>query len=150
MPFKPGKSGNPAGRRKRALTEILEAGHKGVVEWEGQYLERSEFLAHLLWEFATHGRVTLADGRVLTALDASDWFAAAKWLFEHIDGPPKDEAFSGALTISIERGEDEQRVEGGAEVAALASGTEGDQRAQGALSDSGVRTAVGEDDAGAG
>lgn len=90
-PFPPGVSGNPAGRppKERALTTILEtAGNSTLTTSEGKHVARKRITAGLLWELASTGRATFPDGTVLEA-DPADWLAAVKWLYQHIDGPPK-------------------------------------------------------------
>ncbi len=55
----------------------------------------------MTWEVATRGCVTFADGKTLT-IAPEDWFDVVKWIYSHIDGPPKqDIEFSGAVPVTI-------------------------------------------------
>lgn len=86
----PGASGNKRGRppKGRALTEILEkAGNRTVVRGD-QKVARKRVLAEMLWEAAMTGRVTFPTERE-EALDLDEWFDIAKFVYSHIDGPPK-------------------------------------------------------------
>lgn len=74
-----GQSGNPKGRPKKKLTQILAA----VAEDSPQ--DHSQQLAASLWQFATTGQVTLGEN-TLTAENVREWFDAVKWIYEHIDG----------------------------------------------------------------
>jgi hypothetical protein len=65
-------------------------------------LARKQLLAELMSEFVTTGRATMPDGRVLDAAP-KDWIETVKWVYTHIDGPPKQEIEqSGGLTIRVE------------------------------------------------
>lgn len=56
-------------------------------------------VAALVAELATTGKATLPGGKVLDA-SPKDWIETVKWLYSHIDGPPKQELeLSGALGI---------------------------------------------------
>lgn len=87
MPFENGRSGNPNGRppKKRALTDILE---KAGSTKQGTLTAKKK-LATLLWEGATTGVVTFDDApRVLSA---DEWLSLSKFIYQHIDGAPKNE-----------------------------------------------------------
>ncbi len=93
--WKKGTSGNPAGRppKGRALTDILEkAGSKTVevTQSDGttKKVSGKRILASMVWELTTTGQVTLPDGKVKEVEDFNDWFAAVKFIYQHIDGPP--------------------------------------------------------------
>lgn len=105
--WQPGHSGNPAGRppKSRALTAILEAAGNVTVDADGKRTARKRVTATLLWELATTGRATFPDGTVLQA-DPADWLNAVKWLYQHIDGPPKAEldVTSNGETIKVYAG----------------------------------------------
>ena len=90
--FQPGVSGNPAGRppKARALTALLEAaGNTMHPTAEGKRVAGKRLLAAGLWEGIATGKITLP-GQTLT-LEPGDWLALVKWLYQHIDGPPKAE-----------------------------------------------------------
>jgi hypothetical protein len=107
--FQPGQSGHPAGRppNSRALTAILEeAGNKTVDTVDGR-TARKRLLARMMWEAATFGEVMLPNGEKLT-FDPGDWLATVKWIYSHIDGPPKQEhGIDGAVTLKVVYGTDD-------------------------------------------
>lgn len=90
--WKKGESGNTKGRppKKRTLTEILEKAGNAKQEVGGDSFAAKKLLADLLWQAATTGTVTFPDGTV-RALDVQDWMGAVKFIYQHIDGPPKAE-----------------------------------------------------------
>jgi hypothetical protein len=87
-----GVSGNPAGRppKARALTAILEAAGNKTVEAGGKKVTGKRLLGRMLWEIATTGQTVMPDGASLL-LDPGDWVGLVKWIYTHIDGPPKAE-----------------------------------------------------------
>ena len=92
--FKPGQSGNPAGRPRKKLSQVLAA---VAAKADDDYSER---LATALFEFATTGKVTLG-ATTLHAENVREWFDAVKWIYEHIDGkhPVKTDT---DITINVE------------------------------------------------
>lgn len=91
MAFKKGQSGNAKGRppKNRTLTAILEkAGNtKHVVG--GKPVAAKKLMADLLWEAAATGKVTEPDGTTVT-VEMGDRLGIIRFLYQHIDGPPKD------------------------------------------------------------
>ncbi len=87
MAWKKGESGNPNGRppKNRTLTAILEKA--GNSKRDGVAAKRK--LAELLWEGATTGKVTFDEAP--KPLDAQDWLSLSKFIYQHIDGAPKNE-----------------------------------------------------------
>jgi len=92
MTFKAGQSGNPKGRplKNRTLTGILEKAGNLKQDMGNAAVTRKQLLADLLWQAATTGTVTFPDGFVRT-LDIQDWSGVVKFIYQHIDGPPKAE-----------------------------------------------------------
>ena len=94
----PGASGNRRGRppKGRALTELMEkAGSKTVLRGDKK-VARKTILAEMLWEAAMSGKVTFEtnpDPCVTVsrteALAIDEWFDIAKFIYSHVDGPPK-------------------------------------------------------------
>lgn len=98
MAWKPGQSGNPKGRppKNRVLTTILEeAGSRtvGVKQPDGtvKRVSGKRLLAQMVWQVATTGRATLPNGTELIVDEFGDWAAVVKFIYQHIDGPPKAE-----------------------------------------------------------
>jgi hypothetical protein len=92
----PGASGNKRGRppKGRALTEILEKAGSRTVQRDDQKISRKKILAEMLWTAAIDFKVTLPPDPVTgklreIVLDGDDWFDVVKFLYAHIDGPPK-------------------------------------------------------------
>ena len=104
MPWKPGQSGNPVGRRpkERPLTKILETAGSKTVDDQDKRVSRKQVLARLVWEVATTGKALMPDGTTLQ-VDPKDWFDVTKFIYQHIDGPPKTnlDITSGGETINI-------------------------------------------------
>ncbi len=98
-----GVTNNPKGRppKSRALTELLlEAGDQEFTV-NGQTLKGKDALSHLMWQYAITGEVTLGN-RKLQVDSANDWFVAAKWIYEHVDGrAPMIGAEAGDVVISV-------------------------------------------------
>jgi len=90
--WKKGVSGNPAGRppKTRALTTILEAAGSKTLDVDGKRISGKRLLGRMLWDIATTGRTAMPDGSTLL-LAPEDWVGLVKWIYQHIDGPPKAE-----------------------------------------------------------
>lgn len=50
----------------------------------------NKVIAALVTELVTTGSATLPNGKVLEA-SPRDWIEAVKWVYAHVDGPPKTE-----------------------------------------------------------
>lgn len=90
--FKPGQSGNPKGRppKNRALTELLEkSGNKKTKRSDGSNAINKHLLADAVWALATQGQVVLPGGVMIEVADAQEWLGVVKFIYTHIDGPPK-------------------------------------------------------------
>ncbi len=110
MAYKKGETGNPKGRppKKRTLTDILEKVGNQKREVGGTPFAQKHLLATLLWEAATTGQITFPDGFVRT-LDVQDWTGVMKFIYQHIDGPPKTEmevtgANGGPIEMALVKG----------------------------------------------
>lgn len=91
MPKK-GQTNNPNGRppKSRQLTLILERALSRCVPDGDNKTARKRILARLVSEAATEGRATFPDGTVLQ-LAPRDWMEFVKWIYAHVDGPPRAE-----------------------------------------------------------
>lgn len=105
-----GQSGNPSGRKPkgRALTEILQKAGASTVIVNGEKITGKRLVAQLLWQIATTGKARFPDGRALE-IAPQDWLAIVKFLYQHIDGPPKAELEvtgkdGGPVELSIVKG----------------------------------------------
>lgn len=92
MPFQKGASGNPGGRppKNRALTAILETALNKTVDTTEGRVKRKRMIAEHITRAATEGRVILPDGETME-LGPKEWIDLLKWLYGHIDGPPRAE-----------------------------------------------------------
>lgn len=102
--WKPGQSGNPKGRPKkeRALTTMLEKAGAAGTDHEGKRVSGKRLLALRLWELVKTGKTTFSDGKVISIEDADDFMRIAKFLYQHIDGPPPiplDVEHSGGISV---------------------------------------------------
>lgn len=91
MAWKKGESGNAKGRplKNRGLTEILEKAGDGKKVY-GNGVAPKKIVAEMLWRAAATGKITFADGETKT-IDALDWLGIVKFIYQHVDGPPKNE-----------------------------------------------------------
>lgn len=108
MAWKKGESGNPNGRpqKNRTLTAILERTGGGKKVYSNGQTPR-KLLAELLWQAATTGEVTFPGDETATSLDMQDWIGVVKFIYQHIDGPPKSEVdvnHAGALDVKVIEG----------------------------------------------
>lgn len=83
--FKPGQSGNPAGRppNEAALRNILRDASLTTVSYNNERMARRQVIAEILWVAATTGRLSF-DGRN-DILTASDYLNLVKFLVTTID-----------------------------------------------------------------
>jgi hypothetical protein len=94
--WQPGESGNPNGRppKSRALTEILEKKFNktyDVIQPDGTTKRRSgkHIIAEMLVNIAVFGKTTTPEGGVIHIDGFSDWQAVVKFIYQHVDGPPR-------------------------------------------------------------
>lgn len=104
--WKPGESGNPNGRpRKQAtLTAILKtAGEEtsNLTPGSTKKFKYNEILAQYVWKAVIFGRFKFRDGREIIFDEPGDWLTLVKWLYDRIDGPPK-QAFSVDANMLVE------------------------------------------------
>lgn len=133
MPFVKGQSGNPAGRppKSRALTDLLEkAGSRSVEMPDGKHVSGKRLIARLAWELATTGRAMFPDGKTLE-IEPSDWLALVKWIYSHIDGPPRGEVDLTTAGEKINSIVEVRAIDYRAAASALAPGSMGDSAAPG-------------------
>lgn len=87
--FKPGQSGNPAGRprKNKALTEILDRAGSKTIEYDDKRISSKRLMTRLAWQGVTTGQIRFPDGRTLQ-LSLQDWLDFVQWIFNRVDGPP--------------------------------------------------------------
>ena len=106
MPWKKGQSGNPKGRppKHRALTNILERAGSKTVERDGKRISGKRLIAVCCWELAKTGETTLPGGKKLEVDDHKEWLDLVRFIYQHIDGPPKAEldVTTGGDRLTIE------------------------------------------------
>jgi hypothetical protein len=87
--FKPGESGNPAGRppKSRALTAILERALNKTIDSQGKRVARKRLIAQAVAQAVATGKADMPDGTQLE-LSPRDWMEFTKWLYTHVDGGP--------------------------------------------------------------
>jgi len=88
------------------MTAILEKrGSRTLEDVDGKRRSGKRIVARAMWELATTGQTTLPqpDGSVMQlSIDGAGWFDVVKWLYQHIDGPPKMQAeISGAVSVNF-------------------------------------------------
>jgi hypothetical protein len=66
-------------------------GSQTRLDVDGKRRNGKRIIARALWEIATTGRTTLPreDGEYEIVVVGDSWFNVVKWLYHHIDGPPK-------------------------------------------------------------
>jgi hypothetical protein len=91
--WKKGQSGNPKGRppKSRALTEILQRAAETTIEVPGQSKKRArqQLVAEHVWQALATGEIKFPDGRTLQIQTVDEFMHLAKFVYSHIDGPPK-------------------------------------------------------------
>lgn len=90
--FLKGHVANPIGRPKKelSLTTILrQAGGKRTKIGKTKPSQRM-LLAALIWQAAVKGEVKFAGGRTLKIANLKDWHTIVAWLYDRVDGRPKE------------------------------------------------------------
>lgn len=81
-------------QKPRAFSEILrQAGKRSQLitsDEKTRRIVRHRLLADHIWEAVSSGHVVLADGDEIS-LSPKEWIELVKWLYGHLDGPPKQE-----------------------------------------------------------
>lgn len=90
--WKPGQSGNPAGKppNSRALATLLrEAGEKKIKK-NGHFVARNAVVAEGVYELLTLGE-TILPNKTKIKVNARDWLELMKFVHTHVDGPARIE-----------------------------------------------------------
>lgn len=90
--WKPGQSGNPAGKppNSRALATLLrEAGDKKIRK-DGHFVARNAIVAEGIYELLTLGE-TILPNKTKIKVNARDWLELVKFVHTHVDGPARVE-----------------------------------------------------------
>lgn len=69
-----------------------------------------EYMAKMLWEFVTEGRITFADGTYISCDDYGQWLQTVKFLTNHLDGPARSDVNVGVNVFKVYVGIDEDMV----------------------------------------
>lgn len=112
MAWKPGESGNPAGRPQsgEALTEILRFFADDKINFTPgtRLTEKKIWLARMVWDGLVKGKVKFPDGRIIE-LESDEWLNMVKWIHNRLDGTPRqsmdvtsgNESLSGSGVVII-------------------------------------------------
>lgn len=72
------------------MTEVLEHAGSQTLEVNGERITGKRLIARMLWDLAKTGRTKFPDGTELkTASNGLAWFEVVRFLYQHIDGPPR-------------------------------------------------------------
>ena len=89
--------------------EILNrAGSEVIADYDGKRRNRKRVLARMLWQAATQGYVEFPPGpddEKMHLPVGRDWLGIVRFLYQHIDGPPKSEldiTTGGAPLVTFE------------------------------------------------
>lgn len=88
-----GKSNNPKGRppKQRALTDLLVKELAHTVEVDGKGVSGKKLIAKNVISAVTTGRIRFPNDTEDSVISVKDWIDFMKWLYAHVDGPPKAE-----------------------------------------------------------
>ena len=97
-PFKPGQSGNPAGRppKHKALTDILNKALSRTVPTNTGRVAGKRVLARLVAEGLTTGKITFPGDEKPSVIGIKDWMELAKWAYQYLEPPTTRTEHTGA------------------------------------------------------
>lgn len=69
-----------------------------------------EYMAMMLWEFITEGKMTFAGGTFIVCDDYNQWLSTVKFVTSHLDGPARSDIQVGVNVFKVYMNIDEERV----------------------------------------
>lgn len=87
----PGRTNNPNGRppRNRSLSLILETALEKTFELDGKKISGKRIIAAMVSRAAVTGRVRFPGDTEDSVISVKDWIGLVQWVYERIDGKPK-------------------------------------------------------------
>lgn len=94
--WKPGQSGNPNGRPRKAfaLTGLLEVKGRKAIDVDGKKVSGNRFVAERVWELLTAGKTELLEHKRIE-VNGQGWFEMLEWYMKQTEPAPQRFEHSG-------------------------------------------------------